>query len=160
LLADMTDSRGRRVLVASHPQLGNRYLYCAGEPQLLFTENETNNERVFGAPNASPYVKDGINDFLVSGKKNAINPERKGTKASAHYQISVEKVATLWLRLSDQPPATMSEPFAREFGDTLQARHREADEFYRAITPGRVTEDEVRVMRQALSGMLWSKQYF
>ena len=87
VVADITGSKKHRVLLASHPHLGNLYLYCTGAPQLLFTENETNNERSFGASNASPYVKDGISDFLESKNRCAINPERKGTEASAHYQV-------------------------------------------------------------------------
>jgi hypothetical protein len=150
-----------RVIAASHPALGERYLYCERATSLLFTENETNNERIFGTPNASPYVKDAINEYVVHGKKEAVNPEGRGTKSAAHYQVSVGagQVATIRLRLSPIAPASIGDPFST-FADTMQACKREADEFYRAITPGRVSEDEARVMRQALAGMLWSKQYF
>ncbi|HEV2114630.1 MAG TPA: glucosidase [Terriglobales bacterium] len=146
---------------ASHSVLGDRYLYCEGDIPLLFTENETNNERIFGTPNPSLYVKDGINNYVVHGKKNAVNPGQAGTKAAAHYQINVEagQTATIRLRLSDLAPAAMGDPF-KSFAEIMQARQREADEFYRTITPERVSRDEARVMRQALAGMLWSKQYF
>jgi hypothetical protein len=146
---------------ASHSVLGDRYLYCEGDIPLLFTENETNNERIFGTPNASPYVKDGINNYVIHGKKSAVNPRQLGTKAAAHYRLNLEagRTATIRLRLSDLAPAAMGDPF-KGFAEIMQARQREADEFYRNITPERSSQDEARVMRQALAGMLWSKQYF
>jgi hypothetical protein len=150
-----------RVVAASHTQLGERYLYCEGDVPVLFTENETNNQRIFGTPNANLYVKDGINDYVVYGKQGAVNPDYRGTKAAAHYTVSVPpgETAPIRLRLSDMAPATMDDPF-KSFAQIMQARQREANEFYRAITPQRASEDEARVMRQALAGMLWSKQYF
>jgi hypothetical protein len=149
------------LVVASHGQLGGRYLYCEGDPSMLFTENETNNQRIFGTPNVSPYVKDGINNRVVNGKQDAVNAEREGTKAAAHYQLDVGAGATttIRLRLSDLAPAGMGDPF-KSFAQIMQTRQREADEFYRDITPDRVSKDEALVMRQALAGMLWSKQYF
>ncbi|MGB7439398.1 MAG: hypothetical protein WBR26_04560 [Candidatus Acidiferrum sp.] len=150
-----------RIIAASHPTLGERYLYCEGAPSLLFTENETNNERIFGTANASSYVKDGINDHVVNGKRGAVNPEDRGTKAAAHYELNVGpgQTATIRLRLSPMAPASIGDPFS-SFPETMKTRKHEADEFYRAITPERVGEDEARVMRQALAGMLWGKQYF
>jgi hypothetical protein len=152
---------GARVIAATHADLGNRFLYCETDVPLLFTENETNNQRVFGTPNTSSFVKDGINNYVVSGK-GVINPEMIGTKASAHYQVTIGSgtMATIWLRLSDLAPASIGEPFGNQFAEIIRARRREADEFYRAITPDWVSEDAIRVMRQALAGMLWSKQYF
>jgi len=152
---------GFPAVAAAHSRLGERYLYCEGDPLLLFTENETNTARLFGTPNATPYVKDGINNCVVGGRLDAVNPQQTGTKAAAHYTVSVPPgdTATIRLRLSDSAPAAMANPFGR-FADTLRARQREADEFYLAITPARVSDDEARVMRQALAGMLWSKQYF
>jgi hypothetical protein len=161
VLRQATGSRGSRTVAASHRQLGERYLYCEGDVPLLFTENEPNNERLFGTRNASPYVKDGINNYVVHGQQDAVNPEHTGTKTAAHYQVNVGagKTATIRLRLSDMAPAAMGDPFT-SFAAIMQARQREADAFYRAITPERASEDEARVMRQALAGMLWSKQYF
>jgi hypothetical protein len=160
-LKQVTGKNDSRVVVASHTQLGERYLYCDGDAALLFTENETNNERIFGTPNASPYVKDGINNYVVNGKQDAVNPQGAGTKAAAHYQISVAggETATIRLRLSDLAPGAMGNPF-KNFTQIMQTRQREADEFYRSITPERVSPDEALVMRQALAGMLWTKQYF
>jgi hypothetical protein len=151
-----------KMVAAQHVELGDRFLYCDAEVPLLFTENETNNERIFGTPNAGRFVKDGINDYVVHGKQDGVNPEHRGTKASAHYQLTVAagKTATIWLRSSNQAPADMGEPFGTPFAQIVQSRRREADEFYRAITPERVAEDEALVMRQALAGMLWSKQFF
>jgi hypothetical protein len=161
LLKEISGTTGRTI-AAFRPELGDYFLYCEGDAELLFTGNETNNERIFGTPNASPYVKDGINDYVVSGKSDAVNPEHRGTKASAHYRAIVDagKTETVRLRLSDKTPDAMGDPFGGEFTEVMQVRRREADEFYRGITPQRVSEDEARVMRQALAGMLWSKQYF
>jgi hypothetical protein len=152
---------GFSLVAASHTQLGECYLYCEGNAALLFTENETNNERLFGGHNVSPYVKDGINDCVVNGKRHAVNPEHKGTKAAADYQLNVGagETATVRLRLSNLAPAVIGDPF-KNFAQIMQTRQREADEFYRDITPTRVSKDEALVMRQALAGMLWSKQYF
>ena len=157
----VTGKDGFRVVETSHAQLGERYMYFEGEPPLLFTENETNNERIFGTPNSSPYVKDGINSYVVNGKHDAVNPHHVGTKVAAHYRLTVDAggTATIRLRLSDLAPLTLPDPF-KNFAKTMQLRQREADEFYQAITPERVSKDEARVMRQALAGMLWSKQYF
>ena len=153
---------GASVVSAVHGELGERFLYCEQQVPLLFTENETNNTRLFGGTNAGRYVKDGINDFVVFGKKDAVNPEGTGTKASAHYELTVNagKTATIWVRLSDRAPARMGEPFGNGFAEIVQARRSEADEFYRSITPEGIGDDKASVMRQALAGMLWSKQYF
>jgi hypothetical protein len=161
LLRRVTGQPGFQTVAASHANLGERYLYCEGDIPLLFTENETNTERIFGQVNASPYVKDGINDYVVNGKLQSVNPRQSGTKSSAHYQanIGAGKTATVRLRLSDLPPAAIGDPF-RNFAGTMQTRQREADEFYKVITPSRVSQDAALVMRQALAGMLWSKQFF
>ncbi len=161
LLQKIGGKNGLQVIAATHPQLGERYLYCEGEAALLFTENETNNEKIFGTANASHYVKDGINNYVVNGKRDAVNPAHAGTKAAAQYDLSVDagQTATIRLRLSDMTPAAIGDPF-KNFAKSMQDRHREADEFYRSITPEQVSEDQARVMRQALAGMLWSKQYF
>jgi hypothetical protein len=153
-----------------HPVLGAYTLYCEGDVPLLFTENETNNERLFpDYPNASPYVKDGINNYVVRGQQSAVNPEKTGTKASAHYRLNIGpgQSATVRLRLTDQAPAGKGTktkggvlPFGQTFEKTLATRLREADEFYRSVTPPSVSPDAANVMRQALAGMLWSKQYY
>ncbi|MGE5295297.1 MAG: MGH1-like glycoside hydrolase domain-containing protein [Solirubrobacterales bacterium] len=153
--------KGTRTIVASHPELGERFLCVEGDVPLLFTENETNTQRLVGAGNAGPYVKDGINNYVVFGQKNAVNPAGTGTKGAAHHTLKVEAggTAVLRLRLTDAAPGDSKDPFAG-FDETFDERRNEADEFYRTITPSSATEDEGRVMRQALAGMLWSKQYY
>jgi len=157
-LREVTGKDGIATIAASHVDLDGYFLQCDGNPQLLFTENETNNERVFGTPNTSSYVKDGINDYIVAGRQETVNPNLTGTKAAAHYQLDVPAGMTsvIRLRLGNAAP---EDPFGN-FDQTIEQRRREADEFYRAITPARVGEDAANVMRQALAGMLWSKQYF
>jgi hypothetical protein len=161
LLRQVPGPRSTSVIAASHAELGERWLYVDGEMPLLFAENETNTARLFGTPNASPYVKDGINNYIVYGLKDAVNPEGIGTKAAAHCRVSVEggKTAALRLRLSDIAPGKIPEPF-KDFDRTFDARLREADEFYAAVSPPSTSEDAARIMRQALSGMLWTKQYY
>src|SRR5580692_7625424 len=160
-LKQVTGKNDSRFVAASHAELGDRYLYSEKDVPLLFTENETNNERIFGTPNASPYLKDGINNYVVNGKQDAVNPQHTGTKAAAHHRINVGagETATIRLRLSDLAPAAIGDPF-KSFGQIMQLRQNEANEFYRDITPERVSKDEALVMRQALAGMLWSKQFF
>jgi len=160
-LREIVGKQGSSVVAGSHVLLGERYLYCEGDIPLLFTENETNNERIFGARNPSPYVKDGINDYVVNEKQTAVNAERVGTKAAAHYRIAIGAGDTvrLRLRLSDLAPAAMDDPF-QSFAEMMRARQREADEFYCALIPNKVSEDKACVIRQALAGMLWSKQYY
>ena len=162
---------GTGVIAAAHPSLGAYHLYCDGDVPLLFTENETNNARLFPEfPNARPWVKDGINNYLVHGQLSAVNPDQTGTKVSAHYQLKVgpRQSVTVRLRLTAQSSTTqrartgrdVAFPFGKTFDETLAARVQEADAFYASITPPSATEDEARVMRQALAGMLWSKQYY
>ncbi len=160
-LKQVTATGGSQAIAASHEELGERYLYCEGAVPLLFTENETNNQRIFGTPNSSPYVKDGINNYVVNGQQGAVNPQQTGTKAAAKYQLTVGagQTATIRVRLSNVAPVAIGDPF-KNFTADMESRLNEANEFYRAVTPERATEDEARVMRQALAGMLWSKQYF
>jgi hypothetical protein len=147
------------VIAASHPDLGERLLSCEGAGALLFTENETNTARLFHIPNRTPYVKDGINNCIVHGHQAAVNPEKRGTKAAAHYPITVAAGAskTLRLRLSGAPSDA---PFGRGFDDVVTARRKEADEFYASVIPSSLDADAASVMRQAIAGMLWSKQYY
>ncbi|MGE4441777.1 MAG: glucosidase [Desulfomicrobium sp.] len=154
---------GESALVATHRLLGEFVLSCEGGAPLLFTDNSTNNDRLFpGRPNASPYVKDGINDCVVQGKAEAVNPEKQGTKASAHYRRVVEAGGffTVRLRLTGKSAGRTSTAFGEEFEAVFAARIREADEFYAAVTPPAVGEDAAAVMRQAIAGMLWSKQFY
>ncbi|HEY5677915.1 MAG TPA: glucosidase, partial [Myxococcales bacterium] len=154
-------ARGAVAIAAAHEELGERALWCEGSPALLFTENETNQQRLFGKPDASPYVKDAFHDFVVGGRKEAVNPAEVGTKAAALYRVEVAPGGSqvLRLRLSAAPAKGAPAPFDG-FDAAVAARLREADEFYRSITPPSASEDQARVLRQALAGMFWSKQYY
>jgi hypothetical protein len=159
---------GIGALTVSHPTLGRRFLLAEGTTAFLFTENETNNARLFQGTNASPYVKDGINDFIVQGHHEAVNSNRTGTKASAHYPLTVAAGASqvVRLRLTDVAPDAEtasrlpSQAFGTNFTTVMDTRRREADEFYATVIPASLDQDQARVMRQALAGMLWTKQFF
>ena len=144
-----------------HYYYGTRWLYCEGAPNIVFTENETNYQRVFNAESPAPYVKDGIHDFVVHGVKTAVNPNDFGTKAAAHYVTTVPsgESTTLRLRLSPSAPARAS-ILNGSFDSQIAQRRAEADEFFRSIVPDDVAPDRQNVMRQALAGLLWSKQFY
>ena len=146
---------------ASHEYYGRRWFSCEGTPDLLFTENETNLNRLYRAESCTPYVKDGINNYIVQGKHDAVNPEQEGTKAAAHYPLAIGpgETTTIRLRLSDMKPDSKN-PFGQDFEQTFTLRQREADEFYATITPEGLSADARNVMRQALAGMMWSKQFY
>jgi Glycosyl hydrolase family 63 C-terminal domain len=148
------------IIKATHPTLGKRWLYAKGHGELLFTENETNHELIFGASNPSLYVKDGINNHVVNGVKDAVNLDQFGTKAAVHYVLLIEPGATqtIQLQLSDTP--NLTEPFGNKFGEIFSRRKQEADEFYQRVTPFSISEDMRNVQRQAFAGMLWCKQYY
>jgi hypothetical protein len=153
---------------AEHDSLGRRYLYTAGEGALLFTENETNTGRLFGQPNPTPYLKDGIHEFMINGRTEAVNPAQTGTKVAAHYSLVIASGATsmIRLRLTDVAPDALptaypkGDPFGAHFDKLFQTRRKEADAFYHSITPANLPTDAANVMRQALAGMLWSKQFY
>ena len=160
---------GQPVIQAHHTDalfqqfLDDYYLYCDGDVPLLFTENETNNERLFNSPNAGPYVKDAFDSYLVHARGEAVNPELTGSKAAPHYHLSVDAGSsrTVRLRLSRKAPGAGGAAFA-DFDELFRTRIAEADAFYDDITPASIKADtdRVNVMRQALAGMLWTKQYF
>jgi hypothetical protein len=145
-------------LLASHPALGDVTMNCEGSPELLFTENESNASRLWGQPDPSPYVKDAFHEYVIAGKRDAVNPALQGTKAAAHYVLDVPAGASqaVRLRLSAKPAV---DAFAN-FDTIFSARLADADEFYKRITPSSLSEDQRRIHRQALAGMLWTKQYY
>ena len=162
-LRQIKAASGASTLEATHPLLGKYTLSCEGEVPLLFTENETNHELLFpGQKNESPYVKDGINDCVVSGDQSAVNPDKTGTKAAAHCRVKVGagKTSVVRLRLSKGSPDKKGNPFGKEFDEIFAERLHEADEFYRSVTPPSASKDAASLMRQAIAGMLWSKQFF
>jgi hypothetical protein len=158
-LRQLSVSGATGVIAASHPQLGERFLSSEGTAELLFTENETNTERLFGSPNRTPFVKDAIHRYIVDGQAGAVNPAKEGTKASAHHVLTIGpgESRTVRVRLSD---VAHTQAFGPAFDDTMQARRNEADEFYASVIPSSVDTDAALVMRQAMAGMLWSKQFF
>ncbi len=169
VLEQFIGNPGQSVVKVADPRLGKRYLYSDGDVPLLFTENETNTQRIFGVPNRSPYVKDGINNYIVHGQEGAVNPQKTGTKVAAHYHLKVEpgQCQSVRLRLSNLAPAAYGPSngkpvsiFGSHFEEVVEARRQEADEFYAAVIPHALSADAANVMRQALAGMLWSKQFY
>src|SRR5512147_2156582 len=170
ILKKIQGPAGTSAIAAQHRALGTYHLYCEGDVPLLFAENETNNARLFPQfSNPTPYVKDGINDYVVQGRQAAVNPAHEGTKASAHYRqmVGPGKSMIVRLRLTSQGPVEQDKnkkgvaaPFGPAFAETVAVRLKEADEFYRSVTPPSVSPDAANVMRQAIAGMLWSKQYY
>ena len=172
---------GRTMVLAEHPELGTYALACDGAAELLFTENETNAERLFGSANGSPHVKDGINEAIVAGRMDAVNPAGAGTKAAAWYVLTIRsgETATIRLRLSalagppvegavaghEQPRdsaasgARPTDAFS-DFDAIMTARIAEADELYVAVQPSGLDDEARMIQRQALAGLLWSKQTF
>jgi hypothetical protein len=152
----LSDDGGR--IHAFHPDLGDYTLQIESERDLLFTENESNAQRIWGRPNASPYVKDAFHEYLITARHEAVNPAHTGTKAAAHVELNVPPGGSkvVRLRLSAKPS---SDAF-NTFDSIVAKRLSEADQFYDRITPESLTEDQRRVHRQALAGMLWSKQYY
>jgi hypothetical protein len=150
--------------LAAHPELGEWRLCADAGAQLLFCENETNNERLFGAPNARPHPKDAINSFVVGGAAGAVNPARTGTKVAAHHvlEIPAGESASIRLRLTStrEPTPPDGEPLGADFDGVMTARRSEADEFYATVIPSTLRPDAASVMRQALAGLLWGKQYY
>jgi len=150
------------------PEYGKRYLHIEGGHELLFTENETNTEKIFNSPNRTAFVKDAFNEYVINGNLQAVNPENRGTKAAANFRLEVpaNSEVSIRLRLSDKEifdkgakTRTEAGPFAG-FDETFTQRIKEADEFYGQIIHGELSEDAKSVQRQAFAGMLWSKQYY
>ncbi|MFZ4816506.1 MAG: glucosidase, partial [Phototrophicaceae bacterium] len=143
---------------AEHPLLGRYTLHLDGDHERIFTENDTNTARLYGVPNATPYVKDAFHHYIVNGEQQVVNPAHTGTKAAGVYRLELApgQSHTIRLRLAS---SGVADPFA-DFDALLQQRLTEADAFYAALQPTTLTDDEKRVQRQAFAGMLWSKQLF
>jgi hypothetical protein len=144
---------------ATHHELGDWRLAVEASAELLFCENETNNQRLFGAPNPTRYVKDGINDYVVEGSQEAVNPDLTGTKMAAHHvlELGPGEGGSIRVRLSR---GDSLQPLNQAFERVLTERRDEADRFYEHVVPSGATPDQAMVMRQALAGMLWGKQYY
>jgi len=154
-------------VTADHPFLGQLELLTGPDPQaafpeLLFCDNDTNLERLYGVPSSSPWPKDGINDRVVSGGAT-VNPERRGTKFAAWYRLTVAPGATEQVRLRLRPEGSGPEAataLGADFTRVEAQRRAEADEFYAELRPPAASADEAAVMRQAFAGMLWNKQFY
>ena len=152
---------GAGFLRVEHPGLGRIYrLFYEGEPALLFTENETNYWRLWGTESTQCFVKDAFHDYLVHGQAAAVNPVPEGTKAALHYALRIGpgESVVVRLRLSDREPE--GHPFGAAFDRVFAKRQEEADAFYASVIPRKLSPDARGVMRQALAGMLWSKQWY
>jgi hypothetical protein len=143
-----------------HPEAESRWLHCEGSPELLFTENETNTNKLFGAKDSPLCKKDGINDYVVDGVKAAVSAEHKGTKAAAHYvfDLAAGQTLSVRLRLTDRP--SREESAFSGFEETVATRKQEAEEFYATLIPAELSSDAQNVMRQGFAGLLWSKQFY
>jgi len=147
-------------------EIGDYQLFCENAVELLFCENNTNKQKLFGADNESQFVKDGINDYIVNGQMNAVNPEKRGTKAAANYLLELKggEKKTIRLRLKlradTKPSENGTQNAFANFDKIFKDRQKEADEFYAEIIPSNLSKDAQNVMRQAFAGMLWSKQFY
>lgn len=161
------DAENLSVIEVKEEERGTYRLICEGSSQLLFTENETNYEKLYGSKNSSPYTKDGIGEFVIYNKNKAVNPKQTGTKVSAHYVLNLPAGGkeVVYMRLSGQESAEKQEfathdEFITDCEKIFQERIKEADEFYAEIVPDNLNDDAKNVMRQSLAGMLWSKQFY
>jgi hypothetical protein len=161
-LKEISTEQNVKWMEVHHATLG-KYLFAGeGADTLLFTENETNAERLFGSPNAMPYVKDAFHEYMIHGRKEAVNPEGLGTKAAAMYHrlVSAGESVTVRLRLMKAERINKSNDPFTSFDEIFAKRQSEADEFYADLQPSSLSEDERNVQRQAFAGMLWSKQFY
>jgi hypothetical protein len=155
------DSERARCVEAFHPTLGSFYWHFDRQSRLLFTDNETNAERIWGRSNSSPFVKDAFHRFVIEGRHDCVNPANQGTKAAAHCTVEIEPKSQFVLKMKLNRSRRCDETsFHQPFDTTFDRLRREADDFYRTISPANLSDDERMVMRQALAGMLWSKQYY
>ena len=162
------DAENLSAINLSEEKRGEYQLICTGDAKLLFTENNTNFEKLYNAENKSKFVKDGINESVVNSDENAVNPENKGTKAAAHYKFEIEagESETIYLRLSGKQTGKSGkkyksgEKFAADCEEIFEKRKKEANEFYAEIVPNNLNDDQKNVLRQSLSGMLWTKQFY
>jgi hypothetical protein len=158
-MMQVKSGKGKLVVSSADPRTGQMFLHCEGAQELLFTNNESNEKRLWGGQNRSPYVKDAFHEYLVHGVRGAVNPAKSGTKVAALYQVTVPAGGEVVVRLRltrDAKLKGVGEDFDGVFAEMIG----EADEFYEGIFPPKTTADDKKIMRQALAGMLWSKQFY
>jgi hypothetical protein len=155
-------SGGAVALALWEAYYGKRWLHCEGQPPLLFTENETNARRLFNDPAGGSYTKDAFHRYLIEHETAAANPLERGTKAAAHYALHLDagETRTVKLRLSADAPGGAASSLAEAFDETFALRRHEADAFHASLMPPALSDDARRVIRQAIAGLLWSKQYY
>lgn len=148
-----------KMIAAEHPTLGKRYLYFQGPQEVLFTENDTNLQKLYGKPNAAPYVKDAFHEYIVHGSKAEVNPANEGTKCAVHYECTIAPGQTQFfrLRLTDNPE--LKDAFG-DFDKILLQKKEEADQFYNELAPPKLNQELRSIQRQAFAGMLWNKQFY
>ncbi len=146
-------------IIATSDGLGDYVLSSELSPLWLFTNNETNNQRIHNTPNNTPYVKDAFHDFIIDNDIYAINPQNKGTKAAAMYDVVIPAGESFEINMVLKSGKTQKRAYDK-FDDRVAIRKRETEEFYQEIYPSNISDDERRVIRQALAGMLWNKQYY
>jgi hypothetical protein len=151
---------GASVIRADHSYYGPRWLVYPQFPRLLFTENETNYARLFSVGNRTPYVKDAIDNYVVHGMLNAVNPQPHGTKVAADYEFKLPpgESASLRLRLSEERPS--QDALSSGFDDVFEQRIREANDFFSSLMPSALSDDAKNVFRQSMGGLFWSKQFY
>jgi hypothetical protein len=159
-LTTLSSDDGAVQILAEHETLGRYHLTFEGQPWLLFTENDTNSERLFGTPTPTPYVKDAFHDYLVNGRAAAVNPAREGTKAAGVYRTTLAAGGERVVRLRLSTSVEGNDAFGPDFDATFAARSREASEFYNSLLAPEVSDDERLVQRQAIAGLLWNKQFY
>ncbi|WP_017306909.1 MGH1-like glycoside hydrolase domain-containing protein [Spirulina subsalsa] len=159
-LEQISSTNDFRKIAAHHPQLGEYCLYSQGNTCVLFTDNETNLDRLFHVPNEGDYVKDGINDYVVNRQKEAVNPHKTGTKAAPHYFMDLPAGGRKIIQLRLSQNRDIAQPFGEEFERIFITRQREANEFYDQLAPRSLTVEQRQIQRQAFAGLLWNKQYY
>ncbi|MCW6036651.1 glucosidase [Spirulina subsalsa FACHB-351] len=159
-LEQVSSTNDFRKIVAYHPQLGDYCLYSQGNTCVLFTDNETNLDRLFHVPNEGEYVKDGINNYVVNRQKEAVNPHKIGTKAAPHYFMDLVGGSRKVIQLRLAKNRDIAQPFGEEFERIFNTRQREANEFYDQLAPQSLTVEQRAIQRQAFAGLLWNKQYY
>ncbi|MGC4035971.1 MAG: glucosidase [Chitinophagaceae bacterium] len=153
-------SQTKTSVSVKHERIGNYYFYFQPANDTLFTDNENNTEKIFGTPNETPFVKDAFHDAIISGKNIAqLRAKREGTKFAPVYKFNIAagETKTIYCRLSNK---AMDNPFMKGFTDVFKKRKDEANEYYAAILPQGMNDDMANIQRQALAGLLWSKQYY
>src|SRR5512143_3325428 len=159
-LTSLAGADGSVQILAEHHTCGRYHLTFEGEPELLFTENDSNAERLFGTPNSTPYVKDAFHEYLVNGRAAAVNSACEGTKAAGLYRLTLPPGGERVVRLRLSTDVNGAASFGPAFDATLATRLGEADEFYDSLAAAEVSADERLIQRQAIAGLLWNKQFY